>query len=243
MSRRAFFISDLHLGARYPKSHPHRAELFETFLRARADDAEQVFILGDLFEFWMEYHHYIPKHHFGVLAALRDLTGRGIPVHYLAGNHDFDLGAFFREQLGVATHADALAVEVQGRRLLLLHGDGMDAGDGAYRLVKRVIRSPLAGRLFRALHPDLGMALALAVGKLSRDRHGNVPRHLARYENAARALLRQGNDIVMHGHVHAGFVKHLPEGIYVNTGEWLERLQYVEMADGECALKTYTPPS
>ena len=84
------------------------------------------------------------------------------------------------------------------------------------------------------------MKIALSVGKLSRDHNENIPRYLPRYEVAARELLRKGGeDILMHGHIHAGFVKHVPEGVYVNTGEWLEKLQYVEMTNGECFLRTY----
>jgi UDP-2,3-diacylglucosamine hydrolase len=189
----------------------------------------------------MEHRHYVPKAHFGVLCALRELRRAGVPVHYLSGNHDFNLGEFFRRELGVETHDGPYSLELQGKRVLLLHGDGMDPADRGYHAVKKVLRSPLANRLYRLLHPDLGMALALRVGQASRSRHGNVPRHLDRYEAAARELLRAGHDIVMHGHVHAGFVKRFPEGIYVNTGEWLERLQYVEMTDGECTLRTYQP--
>lgn len=239
MGKSAFFVSDLHLGALYHKADPRRAEHFEEFVRSLSDRATHLFLLGDLFEFWMEHRHYIPKRHFGVLAALRDLSRSGVPVHYLGGNHDFSLGTFFREELGVETHDGPLRLELQGKRVFLLHGDGMNPVDWKYRVAKRVLQSPWANRLYRVLHPDLGMDLALWTGKVSRDRHGNVPRHLDRYESAARALLRQGHDIVMHGHVHAGFVKALPEGIYVNTGEWLVRLQYVEMADGECVLKSY----
>ncbi len=238
---RAFFISDVHLGALYAQADPRRAAYLEDFLRSLPEKAARLFILGDLFEFWMEHRHYIPKGHFGVLTALRDLGRSGVPVHYLCGNHDFTLGNFFREELGVETHDGPLAIELQGKRLLLLHGDGMGSGDLAYKAVKKIARSRWAGVLYRLLHPDLGMDIALRASKLSRDRHGNVPRHLDRYEAAARALLHQGHDIVMHGHVHAGFVKKLPEGVYVNTGEWFERLQYVEMVDGECFLRAYDP--
>src|SRR6266849_9713377 len=105
MGSAAFFVSDLHLGARYAKADPERAAHFEVFLRSLPGRAEALFLLGDLFEFWMEHRHYIPKTGFGVLSALRDLARAGIPVHYLAGNHDFELGTFLGQELGVHTHA------------------------------------------------------------------------------------------------------------------------------------------
>jgi UDP-2,3-diacylglucosamine hydrolase len=238
---RAVFVSDLHLGTRYAGARTDREGLFERFLYGLEGKASRLFLLGDVFEFWMEYRHFIPKHHFGVLAALRHLRRAGMEIHYVGGNHDFNLGTFFHETLDLVTHEGPFVAEVQGKRLLLLHGDGMNPRDRAYRLVKRVLRHPLSNWAWKLIHPDLGMRIALGVGKSSRDMHGGVPRDLDQYENEARRLLAQGYDIVMHGHVHAGFVKTLPEGVYVNTGEWVKRLEYVEMVDGECSLRTYEP--
>ncbi len=240
MSLPAVFVSDLHLGTRYAGARQDREEKFEKFVEGLQGRVSRLFLLGDLFEFWMEYRHFVPKHHFGVLAALRNLRRSGVPIDYLAGNHDFNLGTFFRDELGIETHDGPLAVELQGKRLLLLHGDGMDPADKVYRLVKGVLRHPVSNRAWKVIHPDLGMRIALGVGKASRDMHHGMARGLPRYEAEARRLMREGgHDVLMHGHVHAGFVKRVPEGLYVNTGEWVKRLEYVEMRDGECALKTY----
>jgi UDP-2,3-diacylglucosamine hydrolase len=241
MGGTAFFVSDLHFGAKYAKAHPDRENHFIRFLDERAAAGTHLFILGDLFEFWMEYRNYVPKHHFRTLAALARLVDKGVQVHYLSGNHDFNLGSFFRESLGLIVHQGRYPVELQGRRLLLLHGDGLASSDWKYRLTKKVMLHPLTNAAFRLIHPDLGMELAKTLSRLSRDRHGNRPRFLPQYEAASRRLLAQGRDIVMHGHTHAGFVKTLPEGIYVSTGEWLERMEYVTMRDGVCRLETYRP--
>lgn len=237
----SIFVSDLHFGARYAKANPDREEHFVKFLRTRAAGAERLFILGDLFEFWMEYANFVPKKHFRVLAALARLVEEGVEVHYLSGNHDFNLGAFFGDSLGLKVHQGPLEVELQGRRILLLHGDGLASDDWKYRLVKNVMLHPLSNAAFRLLHPELGMALAKKLSQLSRDRHGNRPRFLDQYEAASRKLLAKGYDAVMHGHSHAGFVKRLPEGIYINSGEWLERMEYVTLRDGEFKLETYRP--
>jgi len=242
MSQSAFFVSDLHLGSLYKNANPDRGAAFESFLRSLTGRASHLFLLGDVFEFWMEYRHYIPKEHFGVLSALLELRRSGVEIHYVCGNHDFNLGSFFRNQIGAVTHDGPFHIELQGKRLLLLHGDGLNPDDKAYRFVRKVLHHPLSNRLYKLLHPDLGMKIALSVGKFSRDHNENIPRYLPRYEAAARELLRAGGaDILMHGHIHAGFVKQLPEGIYVNTGEWLEKLQYVEMKNGECFLRTHLP--
>lgn len=240
--RPAYFISDLHLGARYRGMPPERETWLLRFLREDAARASHLFILGDLFEFWMEYGSYVPKGHFRVLAALEALARSGVEVHYLAGNHDFNLGSFFRDQIGLRVHADEVRLDLQGKRLLLLHGDGLAASDGRYRFMKKVFRHPLSNFLFRLLHPDWGMGLAHGLSGLSRDQHKNRPRKMDEYEAAGRALLAKGDcDIVMHGHTHAAFVKQEPEGIYVNSGEWLYEMKYVAMEGGVCRVERFSP--
>ncbi len=236
---RAIFVSDLHLGTAYAGARGDREALFERFLLGLEGTVTQLYLLGDVFEFWMEYRHFIPKHHIGVLAALHRLRKSGMEIHYAGGNHDFNLGTFFEKSLDIVTHDGPFEAHLQGKRLLLLHGDGMNPADWKYRIVQKILRHPLSNWAWKLLHPDFGMKIALGVGKTSRDQHHGEPRDLNRYEAEARTLLKQGYDIVMHGHVHAGFVKALPEGIYVNTGEWLKRLEYVEMTDGVCSLRTY----
>ncbi|MEO6095281.1 MAG: UDP-2,3-diacylglucosamine diphosphatase [Fibrobacteria bacterium] len=236
----AYFISDLHLGARYRGLDPDRETLVLRFLRGKAASATHLFILGDLFEFWMEYRSFVPKDHFRILAGLEELARKGVEVHYLSGNHDFNLGSFFRDQMGLRVHADEIRIDLQGKRLLLLHGDGLAASDWKYRIMKRMFRHRLSNWLFGLLHPDFGMGLARYASKTSRDQHRNRPRNMDQYEAAGRAILAdKRQDILMHGHTHAAFVKEFPEGIYVNTGEWLTRMEYVAMENGICRIEMF----
>lgn len=241
MNRPAFFVSDLHLGADYRHAAEAREAHFRSFLAGPAAEGSHLFILGDLFEFWMEYRSFIPKHHFGTLSALERLAARGVEVHYLSGNHDFNLGGFFAEHLGLRVHHGPLPLDLQGRRLLLLHGDGMAKPDWKYRLAKAATLHPFTNACFKLLHPDFGMSLARSLSRMSRDRHGDRDRMLPLYEEASRRLLRKGYDAVVHGHTHAGFVKRVPEGTYVNTGEWLRRMEFVRMEGGEFSLETWDP--
>ncbi len=240
MDKPAYFISDLHLGALYRGLKPDRERLLVHFLEQKAHKASHLFILGDLFEFWMEYRSFIPKDYFQTLSALGRLAQSGVEIHYLSGNHDFNLGHFFQDTLGFKIHSDSLALELQGKKILLLHGDGLAKSDWKYRILKRILRHKLSNRTFQLLHPDFGMGLARAVGKLSRDRHQNLPRFMDQYEAASRKLLADGNhDILIHGHTHAAFVKDVPEGIYVNSGEWLHEMKYVAMTQGCCRIESY----
>ncbi len=237
--KKAYFISDLHFGAHYGKSHPGREESFHRFLKTITPQASHIFILGDLFEFWMEYSHFIPKAHFATLRALAEAASAGIEVHYLCGNHDFNLGSFFDEHLKIKTHSESLSITLQEKKVFLIHGDGLAKSDWKYRITKKIIRHSLSNFLFKLIHPDWGMRLAFFVGKASRDQHDCRPRLLAEYQAASVALLKLGHDMVIHGHTHAAFVKDLPEGVYINSGDWLQHQRYVVIEHGVCRLEEF----
>jgi UDP-2,3-diacylglucosamine hydrolase len=194
----------------------------------------------------MEYHHYIPKEHFDVLVALRNLVQSGIEVHYTSGNHDFNLGTFFQEEMGMHVHLEPFYIELQGKNMALLHGDGLAASDWKYRLVKKVLIHPISNFCFKLLHPDWGMSLAKWVGKQSRDSH-NPHETCEEYDDAVLKMLEDSKetknklDVVLHGHTHRLLHKKWEQGEYVNTGEWFCRMEYTKLQAGEFSIHTYTP--
>ncbi len=237
---KALFVSDLHFGANAPSAIPQREKHFCDFLREEAIRASHLFILGDLFEFWMEYKYYIPKEHFQVLSALNQAAQQGVEIHYLAGNHDFNLGSFFKQHLNIHQHQNEFIVNLQGKNLYLHHGDGMAKTDWKYRIMKRIIRHPFSNFAFKLIHPDGGMALAKWVGHTSRQ----VPRENKKPEYKEKALsLLQDFDVVMHGHTHWSFLEEHPNGLHINIGDWFFNMHYVEMSAGKFEIKKYLPQS
>ena len=240
LRHQAFFVSDLHIGAEFNGVFPDREIHLCRFLDTLKTNASHLFILGDLFEFWMEYRFYIAKSHFKLLMKLRELTDSGVEVHYLSGNHDFNLGQFFQQELGVQTHHHPFSLTLQNKRLLLLHGDGMAANDGMYRRIKKILVHPAANWAFKSIHPDWGMALAQWVGARSRKNH--QPSNPGQYRKAAQKLfMKHHPDLLIHGHTHFHFVQTLEEGVYANSGEWVQKLQYLKLEDGICTAHSYTP--
>jgi UDP-2,3-diacylglucosamine hydrolase len=236
----AVFVSDLHFGAIYPEAVPSREQHFCEFLQVLQGQVSHLFILGDLFEFWMEYAHYIPKDHFEVLAQIRFLAKCGVEIHYLSGNHDFNLGNFFNDKLGIQTHQRPLQINLQGKALYIYHGDGTAKSDRKYRIFKKIMLHPFSNWGFKLLHPDLGMTLAKFVGKKSHERPTNGL--IDEYQEKGLSLVKEKNvDIVMHGHTHMAFIKESEYGLYINTGNWITDMRYIEMEDGKCSLKTYVP--
>lgn len=239
MGEKAYFVSDLHLGTRLKSGSSDSEKLFLKFLDEISGSAGHLFLLGDIFEFWMEYKYYIPKEYFKVLSQLEQLSKNEIEIHYINGNHDFNLGTFFTREFGIHTHHQPFKIKIQNKNLLLLHGDGMAESDKKYRFMKNVIIHPASNFLFKLLHPDLGMSLAKFTG--SRSRKCLYKNLKAEYEKRGSELLTDDVDILIHGHTHSAFIKDLKHGIYINSGNWMESTDYVEMENGTCALKKYPP--
>lgn len=233
----AYFISDLHLGCRHPDAIQDREARVISLFHNWKGNASHVFLVGDVFEFWMEYRDYVNKNHFRLLQALAELVDSGVQVHYLAGNHDFQLDDFFPSQLGVQVHR-TLKIELQGRKIWIQHGDGVAKFDWKYRLARRILHNPINLFLFRLLHPDWGMTLARWVGSTSRHANKEKDPLLQEYQDWAReTMLRESCDAVVHGHNHHGGVEETAEGTHANCGQWLFALSYLELRDGQFTWK------
>lgn len=233
MGKIAYFISDAHLGANPTWALPKREELLAQWLHSIRDQASHLFIVGDLFEFWMEYKDYVNRHHFKILRRLAELVECGVEVHYISGNHDFRLDSFFKESLGVYTHRN-YKIDLQGYSIFLQHGDGLAASDWKYRVASKILHSPLNVFLFRLLHPDWGMALARFVGSTSRDANKDCAVEIAEYDDAAKKLLVQENcGVFIHGHTHISEIRTLPEGLHIHIGQWLETMQFIALKNGQ----------
>lgn len=233
----AYFLSDLHLGCQHPLAIADREARAIDLLRSWKSAASHVFLVGDVFEFWMEYRDYVNRHHFALFRALAELVESGVEVHYLSGNHDFQLDTFFPKELGVHVHR-SLKIELQGRKLWIQHGDGVAKSDWKYRIASRILHSPLDIFLFRLLHPDWGMSLARWVGQKSR--HANLDKDplLSEYRAwALEVMARESCDTVVHGHNHHAGIEILPQGIHATTGQWLFELGYLEMRAGQFTWK------
>lgn len=225
---RAYFISDLHLGVAEDVDEIQKQERFLNFLKSLQNNATHLFIVGDLFDFWFEYTYVIPKKYFKFLFELKKLTQQNIYIHYLAGNHDFALNSFFIEQLNIQTHPEELEIEIGGKRFYLFHGDGIAVKDTGYRILKKIIRSKANQRLFRLLHPDMGIPLARFVSGSSR-KYTNQMNHLrdeGDYIAFAEEKFKAGFDYVLMGHRHNPLVHQSDGRKYINLGDWIVNFSY-----------------
>jgi len=235
-----YFISDVHLGLGSRAEERAKEDLLLRFLDYALPTAAGLCIVGDLFDFWFEYGTVIPKGFHRTLSALQEYTDAGVPVHYLAGNHDFWMGDFFPSELGVRVYAGPVELLLGGKRVYLHHGDGLAHNDLGYRLIKPILRNRWSIRLYRWLHPDLGVPLARGSSHSSRQytagkKYGEGEGMAA----FAAGKIRDGVDIVVMGHRHTPELVAMEGGTYVNLGDWITHRTYGTLTEGVISLQRW----
>lgn len=234
----AIFIADAHL--RGPEDANYRHLL--RFLDTLPGTVESIFILGDFFEFWLgapgiSYPQYRP-----VLERLQRLVRNGVRLVYLEGNHDFHLGPVFTETLRAAVHPGPVALELDGRRLYLCHGDQVNRRDYGHRLLRAVLHSRLTCQLARLVPAAVPMAIADWLGSRSKAAR---PRRDARWEydriirEFAAERFREGVEVVVTGHFHRPFLEKNGNAVLLSLGDWISQFSYGEWHDGVLSLRTF----
>jgi UDP-2,3-diacylglucosamine hydrolase len=224
-----FFFSDAHLGATARNDDKRRQKLVLDFLDHVRDHGAGLYIVGDLFDFWFEYRHVIPSGNFPVLAKLYELSRAGVPIDYLAGNHDLWLGAFLENQVGVRVHEEGIVREIFDMKCFIVHGDGIATQDRGYRLMKRIFKNKTNIALFRWLHPDLGVKLARALSYTSRQSREGHYTWEADYKAYAQARFAEGFDVVILGHTHKPLFEKIGASFFINLGDWMDHFTYCEI--------------
>lgn len=243
MSTRTIVISDIHLGA-VPQAH-ERA--FLAFLDSVPGPDDDLLINGDLFDFWFEYRHVVPRGHLPVLARLRALAERGVEMRFLGGNHDAWTGSFLADEVGIEVVPGPADLRVGGRLAYVAHGDGLGGADWGYRALKWATRSPVGRTLFRWVHPDLGVPIARRASA-TEHKHASGPGsetpRAARLAGHAAAVLERRSEIelVIFGHSHRPELSEIAPGrFYLNAGDWIHHLSYATVTPEEIRLERFDP--
>ncbi len=230
--RHIYFISDAHLGVGTPEEDRQKERLLVSFLEEIRQDAAELFIVGDLFDYWFEYRSVVPKGYVRLLGALAGLIDAGVKVTYLAGNHDFWMRGYLREELGIALHDEPIERIFDDKRFYISHGDGVDPTDRGYRFLKRIFRNKLNIGLFSMLHPDIATKFARWSSHTSRKHTSAQPREHRYLAEFAAEKITQGYDVVILGHSHIPALQELGGGTYVNLGDWMQHYTYA-VFDGQ----------
>lgn len=239
--KKTFFASDLHLGVDARLSSSERERQFVRWLETVAPEAEAIYLIGDLFEFWFEYRYVTPRGYTRLLGALARLSDAGLPVYAFTGNHDLWMFGYFESELGIRVYKKPIQREIGGKQFLIGHGDGLGPDDYGYKRMKKVFTHPLAQWCYARLHPNL--AFALARGASHQSRKATPPEERSWLGEEREWLLQychrkidQGlePDYFVFGHRHLPVDWRLKNGRsrYINTGEWMYACSYA-VFDGE----------
>ena len=234
-----YFISDAHLGDQLPYP-PQRQNDLVTFLTSTGNQMTHLYILGDLFDFWIEYRHAIRPDFFPILHCFRTLVEKGVQVEYVCGNHDFSFGSFLTDHVGIRIHDEPITVNLQGRQIHLVHGDGIIQSDVSQRLLKKLLRNRYLHKFYHMLHPTMGVSLAQFISMASRRRnnqHG-LKYNYTDYRAVAKTMLNQ-HDMVLMGHTHHPELIEWDDKVYCNTGDWVKHFTYARLQEGHLELFQY----
>lgn len=237
-----YFASDFHLGAGGYLTSREREDRLVRWLDMIKADADEVYLMGDVFDFWFEYKSVVPRGYIRFLGKLAELADEGIKLYFFKGNHDMWMFNYFEKELGATIITNELEIERNGKKFYLHHGDGLGPGDKMYKFLKKIFRSKLCQWLFARLHPNLGVGIANYWSNHSRiagakniERINTEQEWLVVY---SRELLKtQFYDYLVFGHRHLPLDIQLTEkSRYINLGEWVNYSSYAVFDGQELTL-------
>ncbi|TXD53489.1 UDP-2,3-diacylglucosamine diphosphatase [Polaribacter sp. IC063] len=247
-NKKVYFASDQHLGAPTNEASFPREKKFVAWLDDIKKDAEAIFLLGDLFDFWFEYKTVVPKGFVRTLGKLAEIKDAGIPIYFFVGNHDLWMHDYFEKELNIPVFHNPQVFTINNKILLIGHGDGLGPEDKGYKRMKKVFTFPLFKWMFRWLHPDLGVRLGqymsvknkLISGEEDAKYLGDENEWLVQY--CKRKLSQSHYDYFVFGHRHLPLKIELQENsTYINLGDWIQYFTYGELNGSEFLLKEFKP--
>lgn len=235
---RIYFLSDCHIRADSGSPEEQQKQgCLVSFLRSISGQAEFLYVVGDLFDFWFEYTSVVPKAGARVVFELYRLAQEGTRLRYIPGNHDAWIGSYLSQDLGLEIATDPFDVVHQDRRLFIGHGDLIYSPGRYYRAIRSMLRNPVCIRMFGLIHPDLGARIARIVSGMSRDnRHCSSAQDLHRYVAAAEERFSAGCDLAIFGHVHQPVHRTLAGGDLIVLGDWERNRSYAVLENGRIRL-------
>lgn len=237
--KKIYFLSDFHLGAPNHAASLEREKTIVSFLDEIKKDAAEIFVVGDMFDFWYEYRQVVPKGFVRLLGKLAELSDAGIPLHFFVGNHDMWMRDYFQKELNIPVYFEPVEFERNGKKLLVGHGDGLGPGDHGYKRLKKIFRNPVCKWLFGALPPVVGMGLANFLSRRSRAQTGGTEEIFLGEDKewliiySKEVLEKKKIDFFVFGHRHLPIDYRLGDNSrYINLGDWIRYYTYA-VFDGE----------
>ncbi|ANH84150.1 UDP-2,3-diacylglucosamine hydrolase [Niabella ginsenosidivorans] len=241
-----YFLSDFHLGVPTYEASLQREKLLVKFLDEIKDKAQEIFIVGDLFDFWYEYRHVVPRGFVRILGKLAELSDSGIQLHFFVGNHDMWMKDYFQQELNMPVYFEPKEFEWNGKQFLIGHGDGLGPGDHGYKRLKKIFRNPVCQWLFGILPPVVGMGTANYMSRKSRAKTGTSEETFLGADRewlityCREQLQKRHYDFFIFGHRHLPIDFRLTDtSRYINLGDWITFFTYAVFDGNDVQLLSY----
>ena len=245
-NKKIYFLSDFHLGAPDAASSLQREKQVVRFLDEIKNDAAEIFLVGDMFDFWYEYRKVVPKGFTRLLGKLAELSDAGIPMHFFVGNHDMWMKDYFLKELNIPIYFEPKEFERKGKKFLIGHGDGLGPGDKGYKFLKKIFRNPFCQWLFGILPPYFGMGLADYFSRRSRAQTGASEEIFLGEDKEwliiySKEVLKAKNfDFFVFGHRHLAIDYRLSDSSrYINLGDWIHYYTYAAFDGNNLQLRSF----
>jgi UDP-2,3-diacylglucosamine hydrolase len=241
-----YFISDIHLGLYPIYQSLEREKLVVEWLNEIKNDAAELYLLGDIFDFWHEYKRVIPRGFSRFMGKLAELSDNGTKLYFFTGNHDVWAYDYFKSELNAEIHHKPMIKEIKGYRLFMSHGDGHGPSDFGYKLLKKIFTNKILQFLFARLHPNFAMWIGQTWSKSSRYSKGIVGKEFGGDKNelqiifAKQLLKKEHFDFFLFGHRHIPFDCRIGNNSRViNLGDWIWSFTYGVLNDNGFELKQF----
>ncbi len=245
-NKKIYFLSDFHLGAPDYDRSLEREKTVVEFLDQIKSDASEIFIVGDIFDFWYEYRKVVPKGYVRLLGKLAELTDLGIQIHFFVGNHDMWMKNYFQKELKIPVYFEPKDFERSGKNFHIAHGDGLGPGDHKYKFIKKIFRSRFCQWLFGIFPPYIGMSLANYFSRRSRAQTGSTEEVFLGEDKewliiySKEMLKKKDFDFLIFGHRHLPIDFRLNNGSrYINLGDWIHYYTYAQFDGEQMKLKSF----
>ncbi|MDR2651908.1 MAG: UDP-2,3-diacylglucosamine diphosphatase [Prevotellaceae bacterium] len=199
-----YFAADVHLGLPPDEDSRRREHRLVKWLDSIKSDAKEIFLLGDIFDFWFEYKKVVPRGFVRTMGKIAELTDAGIPVHFFAGNHDLWVSDYLQSEIGVIFHPTDYIVDLCGYKFCLTHGDAINITDKKHALLRWIFTSKKLRKVFAVIPPYIGLSFAHAWSKSNRKKHKGIEFDTDNpfYTKACEIAKKQNIDFFVMGHLH-----------------------------------------
>tara|TARA_B100000530_G_scaffold335070_1_gene286289 strand:+ start:162 stop:896 length:735 start_codon:yes stop_codon:yes gene_type:complete len=238
-----YFASDFHLGSPNQKESLKREIKICQWLSSIEKEAKEIYLVGDIFDFWFEYKRTIPKGFERLKGKLVQLTDNGVKIHFFPGNHDLWTFGYLEKELGLIIHREPLIKTINNKVFYITHGDGIGKGDYKYKFLKSMFSSKICQWMFSQIHPNTGIKIAQIWSRKSRKKGGQVNKAQLKerlVDHSKKILENKNINYFIFGHIHDPIeIELTPSAKYINLGDWINHFSYLEFHENNLLFKYF----